>query len=37
LYSDLVSGRQTVDAVLDTWKNKRVRKMNFSSGKMKKK
>ena len=37
LYSDLVSGRQTVDAVLDTWKNKRVKKMNFSSGKMKKK
>jgi hypothetical protein len=29
----LVSGRQTVDAVLDTWKNKRVKKMNFSSGK----
>ena len=37
LYSDLVSGRQTVDAVLDTWKNKRVKKMNFSSEKMKKK
>ena len=37
LYSDLVSGRQTVDAVLDTWKNKRVKKMNFSSEKMKQK
>lgn len=37
LYSDLVSGRQTIDAVLDTWKNKRVKKMNFSSEKMKKK
>ena len=37
LYSDLVSGRQTVDAVLDTWKNKMVKKMNFSSEKMKKK
>lgn len=37
LYSDLVSGRQTVDSVLDTLKNKRVKKMNFSSRKTQKK
>lgn len=36
LYSDLVSGRQTVDAVLDTWKNKRVKKMNFLQEKWRK-
>lgn len=37
LYSDLVSGRQSIDTVLDTLKNKRVKKLNFSSRKTYKK
>ena len=34
LYSNIVSGRVSVDTVLDNLKNKKVKKLNFSSKKL---
>jgi len=34
LYSNIVSGKTDVDTVLYNWKNKKVKKLNFSSRKI---
>lgn len=37
LYSNIVSGKTDVDTVLYNWKNKKVKKLDFSSRKIQKK